>query len=237
MARKTVLRRHSKVLPMSGDLLDTFERDDAEEERARGAAQLLEVAEEKPLTLPTAEQLDEQIDPETGEVLGAEPQRDSRGMTEVDEETARELDNASDGTLDEDNPAAEEGPAQEQRGEQQAEKTPPKADFDGTTKPEGAKRGQTWYNPAEDKLRYAHETPNGIKWYMQPQKDEPSQSAPDNAAKPSLAERIKADIRAATDLSALSEAQEAFGEAKPELSDAEKTEIRELIATRRNELS
>lgn len=66
MARKTVLRRHSKVLPMSGDLLDTFERDDAEDARARGAAMLLEAQEERPLTLPRGEELDGaavQVDP------------------------------------------------------------------------------------------------------------------------------------------------------------------------------
>ena len=38
-------------------------------------------------------------------------------MTEVDEETARALDAGNDGTLSDDNPHAEEGPAQEQRGE------------------------------------------------------------------------------------------------------------------------
>lgn len=54
----------------------------------------------------------ETIDAETGEVF----QTDSRGMTEVDEETARELD-ANDGTLAEDNPTAEEGPDASQRGE------------------------------------------------------------------------------------------------------------------------
>jgi recombination protein RecT len=97
MARKTVLRRHSKVLPMSGDLIDTFERDDAEEARARGAARLLEQQEEKPVVVPTAEQLDAvqiedrsgteagvTLDMETGEII-TDPRT---GMTEVDEETA-----------------------------------------------------------------------------------------------------------------------------------------------------
>lgn len=99
MAKKTVLRRHSKMLPMSGDLLDTFERDDAEEQRAQGAAKLLETEEQKPLTLPGSDELDgagagddEQVDAATGEVL----QQDTRGMTQVDEETARNLDRGED---------------------------------------------------------------------------------------------------------------------------------------------
>lgn len=54
-------------------------------------------------------------DPQTGEVI----QYDNRGMSEVDEETACQLDAGSDGTFDEqENPTAEEGPMQEQRGEQ-----------------------------------------------------------------------------------------------------------------------
>jgi recombination protein RecT len=106
MARKTVLRRHSKVLPMSGDLIDTFERDDAEEARARGAARLLEQQEEKPVVVPTAEQLDAvqiedrsgteagvTLDMETGEII-TDPRT---GMTEVDEETARALDQQHEG--------------------------------------------------------------------------------------------------------------------------------------------
>lgn len=117
MARKTVLRRHSKVLPMSGDLLDTFERDDAENLRAEGAAQLLQAEEVKPLQLPCNEDLDgqgegklterdigrydeqlarivtrEDIDPDTGEVLTRDP---ATGMTQVSEEVARQLDAGS----------------------------------------------------------------------------------------------------------------------------------------------
>lgn len=97
MARKTVLRRHSKVLPMSGDLLDTFERDDAEEARAIGAAKLLEAQEHGPAVLPSEGDLDdaghggEVIDQQTGEVL-----TDQRtGMTELDEDAARALDAAA----------------------------------------------------------------------------------------------------------------------------------------------
>lgn len=114
MARKTVLRRHSKVLPMSSDLLDTFERDDAEEARARGAAMLLEQNEDKPLVVPTGDELDAgqiadqsgtgagvAFDAETGEIA-MDP---ATGFTQVDEDTARELD-------------AREGRPDEQMGDQ-----------------------------------------------------------------------------------------------------------------------
>lgn len=75
------------------------------------------LAEELGDSIPNFDKREEQHDPYTGEVL----QRDSRGMTDVDEETARQLDAGNDGTLAEDNPTAEEGPAQEQRGEANAE--------------------------------------------------------------------------------------------------------------------
>jgi hypothetical protein len=63
--------------------------------------------------IPDFEKEQEEHDEETGEL----PPRDSRGMSEVDEETARQLDAGNDGTLCEENPTAEEGRAQEQRGE------------------------------------------------------------------------------------------------------------------------
>lgn len=77
-----------------------------------------------PQSLPTrqslAEELNDEIptfDRDTGEVY----ETDSRGMTEVDEETARALDAGNDGTLSDDNPHAEEGPSQDQRGESNVE--------------------------------------------------------------------------------------------------------------------
>ncbi|MGJ0236946.1 recombinase RecT [Novosphingobium fluoreni] len=121
MAKKSVLRRHSKMLPMSGDILDTLERDDAEERRAQGAARLLEAEEHKPTALPGRDEWntndvgggdDEQVDVSSGEVI----QQDARGMTQTGEEIARALD-GNDGTLGEENPNAAEGPADEQRGE------------------------------------------------------------------------------------------------------------------------
>lgn len=92
MARKTVLRRHSKVLPMSGDIFETFDRDREEEIAADSAAGFLAHEPDAPITLPRGEDLDTQVgetvDHETGEVT----QTDSRGLTEVDEATARQLD-------------------------------------------------------------------------------------------------------------------------------------------------
>jgi recombination protein RecT len=90
MARKTVLRRHSKVLPMSGDILDALDRED-EVFAAEGAGRLLATEEAEHLRLPSDDELDEQsgetIDQDTGEVT-----TNAAGMTETDEETARALD-------------------------------------------------------------------------------------------------------------------------------------------------
>jgi recombination protein RecT len=111
MAEKSALRQHTKVLPQSGDLLDSISRDDEEEARAAGAARMLAVQPEPAVALPTPSELqgeEEPHNPETGEV-----ETDNRGMTEVDETTARELD-AQAG-------AAEEGEGAEPEGEAEAE--------------------------------------------------------------------------------------------------------------------
>lgn len=81
-----------------------------------GNWQPVEPVKSLPTAKTLAEELDDEIpafDQETGEVY----ETDSRGMTEVDEETARALDAGNDGTLSDDNPHAEEGPSPEQRGE------------------------------------------------------------------------------------------------------------------------
>lgn len=87
MARKTVMRRHSKTLPMSGDVIIDIEGQ--EHEASVSASRLLDATEpDAPISLPGRDEYDEQ----TGEVIEQEPAKDSRGMTEVDEETARALD-------------------------------------------------------------------------------------------------------------------------------------------------
>ncbi len=93
MARKTVMRRHSKTLPMSGDLLDVEARDD--DLAARSATALLGAVDaDAPTPLPpTREEVAraEGADPETGE---------------IDEDAARALDReafaAMEGRRDED---------------------------------------------------------------------------------------------------------------------------------------
>lgn len=158
---------------------------------------------------------EEDYDANTGEVI----QRDASGMTIVSETVARELD-AGQG----------EGPAEEQRGEPE-----PDADYRSDTTPVSAQRGQTWFKPADGKLRFAHETPHGIKWYMAPQKDEPAAKV--EKPEPSMADDLRERIAKAGDLASLSEAQELFGESKSELTDAEIKDIRERLAERRNDLA
>lgn len=85
MARKTVMRRHSKTLPMSGDLIVDIEG--REHEAAVSAARLLDaVTPDAPEPLPAIGGQGD-FDEETGEVRD-----EATGMTETDEETARQLD-------------------------------------------------------------------------------------------------------------------------------------------------
>lgn len=113
MARKTVMRRHSKTLPMSGDLIDVEAADEAL--AARSASALLGSTEpDAQRALPPTREdiaIAEGADPVTGEIA----------CDEEDEEVARQLDAETEarnnGTLSDDNPTAAEGPSDEQRGE------------------------------------------------------------------------------------------------------------------------
>jgi recombination protein RecT len=142
MARKTVMRRHSKTLPMSGDVI--LDVEGRELEAAASAARVLSVEADKPVTIPSRDDLatneiEDQsgteagvplnVDPETGEVF----EQDAAGRTVEDEETARALD-ANDGTLSADNPTAAEGPADEDRGEAHVEYDDKPAWFDHVAK-------------------------------------------------------------------------------------------------------
>jgi recombination protein RecT len=144
MARKTVMRRHSKTLPMSGDVIVDVEG--REFEAAASAAHLLDAVDgAKPVALPNPEELETRHDPETGEIeqrqtlaehlddeiptkfdkdTGEITEDPATGMTEVTEEQARALDAGNDGTLSDDNPTAAEGPADEQRGEPERDEKP-----------------------------------------------------------------------------------------------------------------
>ncbi len=155
MARKTVMRRHSKTLPMSGDVFVDVEG--REHEAAASAAHLLDSVEpEAPVSLPSPDDLDESADPDTGEIT-----TDSRGFTEVDEETARALD-AGDTGEDQSEP---QRPSKGKGAE---------ADYFGP-QPRNPAHGESWYSPDDKKLRYAHVTAAGIKWYVN--KPEPAESA------------------------------------------------------------
>lgn len=71
MWKKSVLRRHSKVLPMSGDLIEEILRPDEERVVAIGAAHMLSAEETRPVSLPSDAELDGEVlhDPETGEII------------------------------------------------------------------------------------------------------------------------------------------------------------------------
>lgn len=145
------------------------------------------------------------------------------------------FDGPNDGTLAGDNPSAAEGPADEQRGEPD-----PDADYHSEIKPEGATRNQSWYNPADGKLRFAHETPNhGIKWYLKPQEDEQQDDAPlaPSGDQPSEARILADSIRDAADLDELADIQSRFDQAKPRIDVDDITALRTALAERRNELS
>lgn len=190
MAKKTAMRRHSKTLPMSGDIMIDVEGRELDV-NVRSTERMLSVEPDAPKSLPREfndTEQDEESDPETGEL------RDSRGMTEVDEETARALDRGedpNDGTLSEDNPAAAEGPADEQRGEN----TAPQADHVGPTEPKNARHGESWFNPddsEEGRIKYAHQTAgHGVKWYLEPPKDDaPGTSGPASDVRAGFSRRI-----------------------------------------------
>lgn len=228
-AKKTAMRRHSKTLPMSGDIMVDVEERELDTS-AHSTARMLAVEPDAPTALPSPDELNRRAedteepdhDLETGEVIENGPTTDSRGMTEVDEETARRLD------------AGE----QDGEGEDEAGEEAPEADFTGPNKPGNAQRGQTWWDG--EKLRYAHETPNGIKWYLKPQQDEPEsgEASPAAAEQPKgLVAELRSKIAAASSPADLDEVQELFSDSKPTLSEAEIKDIRELIVTRRNELA
>ena len=157
-AKKTAIRRHSKTLPMSGDLMVDVEGRELETS-ASSTERMLAIEPRGPVALPGRDELsqdDERVDASTGEVIdnGRDP---ATGMTVVDEEAARKLD------------AGEtDGNASDQNDE-------PDADFRGDVAPKNASHGDTWLDTRDGRLRYAHQTPkHGIKWYLNPPADEPA---------------------------------------------------------------
>ena len=108
-ARKTALRRHSKSLPMSGDIID-IERND-EDEYARSSVAVLSATEpDEPTRLPSPEELDanaQGYDPQTGEVDEQQDQQDGQDEREVDAEAEREAAKMQ-GQADDDNDVREQ---------------------------------------------------------------------------------------------------------------------------------
>jgi recombination protein RecT len=109
-AKKTVMRRHSKTLPQSGDLVGMrdVEADD-EAIYAASTAQALDHEPDAPRALPPTREdiaIAEGADPATGEIA-----RD-----EEDEESARALDRQSEAAMERRDDEGE-GPSDEQRGE------------------------------------------------------------------------------------------------------------------------
>lgn len=184
MAKKTVMRRHSKTLPMSGDLMIDVEGRELDVS-ANSTARMLAVEPDAPIALPSSEELSGQtVDPEPGEIT----RTDSRGMTEVDEETARALDaGESVGHDEDDEPTEPQRPSKGKGAE---------ATHFGTRTPD-ARHGESWYNPDDKKLRYAHEIDGVIKWYVNAPKpedqDAPAQADPEQS-QAEVAEQTAQDI-------------------------------------------
>jgi recombination protein RecT len=57
MAKKTVMRRHAKTLPMSGDIIDIEGREVDDAELSRSARHVLDVETDAPVALPQADEL------------------------------------------------------------------------------------------------------------------------------------------------------------------------------------
>lgn len=82
MCRKTVMRRHAKSLPMSGDIIDIEARDDLDFARssvgalAMGEPDAPTAIEDNSTRLPSAEELEQGYDDETGEIIEHDEQED-----------------------------------------------------------------------------------------------------------------------------------------------------------------
>ena len=99
MARKTVMRRHSKTLPMSGDLIDVEAADEALLSRSAVAVLAADEPEPARLVPPTREEVaaqgadDTPHDPDTGELLDEDAARalDAEGFAAMEGRTDADL--------------------------------------------------------------------------------------------------------------------------------------------------
>lgn len=143
MAKKTVMRRHAKTLPMSGDILDVEGREDDDALLASSTGNVLAIEPDAPTALPSAEELagDEQgeetpHDPETGEVVE---------------------------TVSADNPTAAEGRTDEQHGDQHdgAEEPKPSPAKKVEAKKEAPKAAEPEPEPEQEPTQEATDEPAG----------------------------------------------------------------------------
>ncbi|TGP22341.1 MULTISPECIES: recombinase RecT [unclassified Mesorhizobium] len=136
MARKTVARRHSKVLPMSTDLDDLIRRDDelydmkgAQEEAAkdkpRSLAGRLDALANQEMPADVSDQAEDftDIDPETGEVVGdQQPAEKDKKKAAANNEKAAEQKKPAETKSDAGTPAASDKPGKQ--GASAAEQSP-----------------------------------------------------------------------------------------------------------------
>lgn len=123
-SKKTVMRRHAKTLPMSSDIIDVEADADTRAANQLSAAQsavaLLDSAnEDAPLAIEHDDADDVPHDPDTGEIIDAEPEEAKtppRRQRKPAADPAPAAEQPQD-TLTPDNPNAEEGPADDQRGD------------------------------------------------------------------------------------------------------------------------
>lgn len=248
MAKKTAMRRHSKTLPMSGDLMIDVEGRELDA-TANSAARMLAIEPDAPISLPRGDddndvddtdqgnQREEAFDPATGEVL----QRDSRGMTEVDENTARALDRGEDAGDDDDGSSGageDTEAAEDQADEQRGENTAPQADHVGPTEPKNARHGESWFNPddsEEGRIKYAHQTAgHGVKWYLEPPKDDaPGTSGPASDVRAGFSRRIS-EVTTKAQLDAV---EKDFLKVSATMGDEDVSEIEGKLRTKRKALA
>jgi recombination protein RecT len=124
MAKKSVMRRHSKTLPMSGDIMDVEAMDDLA--AARSTQSLLGAVDESPAQLSAPRRSEtgaddfagyveeEEHDPATGEIIEGKAEE---AKPKPKRERKAKPEDARQDTVTDENPAAAEGPADEQRGE------------------------------------------------------------------------------------------------------------------------
>lgn len=92
MCRKSAARRHSKTLPMSGDLLDTLNAGFDDEGAGESVAQTFASADpSQPKRLPSNEEIDNQVnhDANTGEIIDEESER--QVAEELDRDAERQF--------------------------------------------------------------------------------------------------------------------------------------------------